>query len=245
MSRLEPDVGMKNPQPTLSFDLPEPVLARALKRRDELHFMETLAPQRTALLVIDMQNAYVGHGEPAYVPEAHKVVPNINRLADGLRAAGGTVVWVLNTLGPGAENWRPYRHFRRPELLRTLVAALTPGNPGHTLWPEMDRRPDDLSVQKTRYSAMIQGSSDLDERLRRAGIDTIIITGTLTNVCCESTARDAMMLNYDVVVVSDGTAAHSAEEHSASLGSIYAAFADVMSTSEVIALLPKQFASPC
>lgn len=240
MPCLEPEVGVKNSQPTLSFDLPEPVLARALKRRDRLHFMETLAPQRTAMLVIDMQNAYVGRGEPAYVPEAHKVVQNINRLADSLRAAGGTVVWVLNTLGPEAENWRPYRHFRRPELLQAMVAALTPGNPGHELWPEMDRRPHDLSIQKTRYSAMIQGSSDLDERLRQAGIDTIIITGTLTNVCCESTARDAMMLNYDVVVISDATAAHSPEEHSASLGSIYAAFADVMSASEVTALLPNR-----
>jgi ureidoacrylate peracid hydrolase len=188
------------------------------------------------LLVIDMQNAYVREGEPAYVVEARGIVPNINRLAERFRSAGATVVWVMNTLGPGADCWLPYRHFRRAELLRKMVAALTPGKTGHELWPEMDRRPQDLIVEKIRYSAMIQGSSDLDERLRRAGIDTLVITGTLTNVCCESTARDAMMLNYEVAVISDATAAHSSEEHIASLGSLYAAFADVMSTAEVLAL---------
>ncbi len=238
MSRPKTD-SRKKPHQALSFDLPAPVLVRARQRRDELHFIKKLVPQRTALLVIDMQNAYLRKGAPAYVANAGGIVPNINRLAAALRGAGGMIVWILNTLGGGADSWLPYRHFRRADFLRAMVAALTPGNPDHKLWAEMDCRSGDLKIQKTRYSAMIQGSSDLDARLRATGIDTVVIAGTLTNVCCESTARDAMMLNYDVLVVADGTAAHSAEEHSASLGSIYAAFGDVMSTSEVIALLPE------
>lgn len=239
MSRPSTDYRRKKPQRKLSFELPEAVLARARRRRDELHFIKKLVPQRTVLLVIDMQNAYLRKGAPAYVANAADIVPNINRLAAALRGAGGTVVWILNTLGERADDWPPYKNFRRADLLDAMVTALTPGNPDHDLWAGVHFHSRDLKLQKTRYSAMIQGSSDLDARLRASGIDTVVITGTLTNVCCESTARDAMMLNYDVLVVADGTAAHSAEEHGASLGSIYAAFGDVMSTSEVVALLPE------
>jgi ureidoacrylate peracid hydrolase len=74
--------------------------------------------------------------------------------------------------------------------------AFTPGDFGHALYPELDVAEGDLRVRKTRFSALIQGSSDLDALLRARGIDTLIVVGTATNVCCESTARDAMMLNY-------------------------------------------------
>ena len=67
-------------------------------------------------------------------------------------------------------------------------------------------RPGDQHVIKRRFSALIQGSSNLGEQLRAAGIDTMIITGTATNICCESTARDAFMLNYRTLVVSDANA---------------------------------------
>ena len=65
-------------------------------------------------------------------------------------------------------------------------------------------RPEDLTVEKNRFSAFIQGSSDLAAVLRGRGLDTILITGTVTNVCCESTARDAMMLNFKTVMITDG-----------------------------------------
>ena len=73
--------------------------------------------------------------------------------------------------------------------------------------------------------------------LRSHGIDTIIIVGTVTNTCCECTARDAMMLNYKTVFVSDGNAARSDEEHNASLANILRLFGDVMTTEEVISRL--------
>ncbi len=65
----------------------------------------------------------------------------------------------------------------------------------------------------------------------------MIITGTVTNVCCESTARDAMMMNYKVVFVSDGNAAFTDAEHNATLGNMAMLFADVMTTDEVAAKL--------
>ena len=76
--------------------------------------------------------------------------------------------------------------------------------------------------------------------LRERGIDTVLIVGTLTNVCCESSARDAMMLDFRTVMVSDGCATTSAEEHNASLAAFYATFGDVMDTEFVIGRLSKR-----
>jgi ureidoacrylate peracid hydrolase len=114
---------------------------------------------------------------------------------------------------------------------------MLPGAHGYEYYAELDIRPEDLTVIKRRYSAFVQGSSDLDAILRARGIDTVVVVGTLTNVCCESTARDAMMLNYRLVFVSDGNAALSDAEHNAALTTVLRVFGDVASTDEVTALL--------
>ena len=97
--------------------------------------------------------------------------------------------------------------------------------------------PGDLKVRKRRFGAFVGGASDLDGILRARGIDTVIITGTATNVCCESTARDAMMLNYKVFFVADGNATHTDAEHNATLTAMANIFADVSTTNEVVALI--------
>lgn len=141
--------------------------------------------------------------------------------------------------GPG--RWSVYLdHFSSAAFRDAEVAALTPGNPGHELYAGLDVRPEDLVIRKTRFSAFIQGSSDLDARLRAAGMDTVIVTGTVSNTCCESTARDAMMLNYKTVFVSDGNACRTDEEHNTTLANIYRIFGDVQTAKEVIAKLATQ-----
>jgi ureidoacrylate peracid hydrolase len=92
-------------------------------------------------------------------------------------------------------------------------------------------------VLKNRYSALIQGSSQLERQLRGMGIDTVLIAGTKTNVCCESTARDAMMLDFKVVMVEDCCAALSDDEHRSALENVIQQFGDVMTASEVLARL--------
>ena len=74
-----------------------------------------------------------------------------------------------------------------------------------------------MQLTKTRYSAFIQGSSNIERLLRDRGIDTLLVTGTATNVCCESSARDAMMLNFKTIMVTDGNAATDDDDHNASL----------------------------
>jgi ureidoacrylate peracid hydrolase len=117
--------------------------------------------------------------------------------------------------------------------------AFTPGDFGHALYLDLNVLPGDPTVRKTRFSALVQGASDLDAILRGRGIDTLIIVGTATNVCCESTARDAMMLNYKVFFVSDANACRTDEEHNATLAIMMIMFADVRSTDEMIALLQR------
>jgi ureidoacrylate peracid hydrolase len=68
-----------------------------------------------------------------------------------------------------------------PVFSASILQALTPGHPDHELWPELDVQPGDLRVRKKRYSAFYPGACDLPERLRERGVDTVIITGTLTN----------------------------------------------------------------
>jgi ureidoacrylate peracid hydrolase len=95
-------------------------------------------------------------------------------------------------------------------------------------------------MMKNRYSALIPGSSALGRTLRGMGIDTVLIAGTKTNVCCESTARDAMMLDFKVVMVEDCCAALSDTEHQGALENIIQQFGDVMTADEVLARL-RQF----
>ena len=87
---------------------------------------------------------------------------------------------------------------------------------------------------KYRFSGFLPGTSDLADRLRARGFDTVLITGTVTNVCCESSARDAMMSNFRTIMVSDGNAALSQAEHDASLTAFYNVFGDVMDTDMII-----------
>jgi ureidoacrylate peracid hydrolase len=126
-----------------------------------------------------------------------------------------------------------------PEWREKRVAALSEGGLGHELWPELDVRPEDEIVLKYRYSGFLPGTSALPERLRARGFDTVLITGTVTNVCCESSARDANMTNFRTIMVADGNAANSRAEHDASLAAFYNTFGDVMDTDMVIACLER------
>jgi len=113
------------------------------------------------------------------------------------------------------------------------------GGDGYEYWHLNDIRPEDAQITKRRYSAFIQGSSDIERHLRDRGVDTLLVTGTATNVCCESTARDAMMLNFKVVMVSDAMATHSDDEHNATLSALYGQFTDVQTTDEVVEALAR------
>lgn len=217
------------------IDIPQYVIDRVKARRPSLTLFTELDSPSTALIVVDLQNAFMLPGMSGEIPFAREIVSNVNVLAKAVRRKGGRVVWTKMTLEEGPGCWSVYLDYvSGPDFRAAELAALTPGSHGHALYSELDVQPTDLVLEKTRFSAFIQGSSSLDEKLRAAGIDTVIITGTITNTCCESTARDAMMLNYKTVFVADANACRTDEEHNASLGNIMRIFGDVAVTEDVI-----------
>lgn len=221
--------------------IPQTVIDRVIARRGKEHVYDELDPARTALIVVDMQNAFMLPGVAfAPIKTAPEIVPNINRLAQALRAAGGTVVWIVTTYTKEVETeWSTYYGLSTPTHGAKRSAALTKGSKGHQIWASLEVSPEDPIVEKKRFSAFIQGSSELDKVLSERGIDTLLITGTVTGVCCESTARDAMMLNYKVVMVTDGNAAYNDDEHNAALTAFYASFGDIMPTDMLVTILAR------
>jgi ureidoacrylate peracid hydrolase len=221
--------------------IPQSVIDRVIARHGREHIHEDLDPKKTALVVVDMQNAFMLPGVAhAPCPMAEKIVPNINRLAQAVRATGGSVVWIKTVYTDETlESWSTLYRMLGPKRSAKRAEALIADSKGHELWPTLEVRREDLIVEKNRYSAFIQGSSKLSEELRKRGLDTLLITGTVTNVCCESTARDAMMLNYKTVMITDGNAAATDEEHNASLIAFYLIFGDIMSTDFAIACLKR------
>jgi ureidoacrylate peracid hydrolase len=219
--------------------IPEHVIGGVIRRRGRLNPFDSLDGPSTALLVVDLQNAFMLPGMVVEVATAREIVPNVNRLAESIRDAGGKVVFLKMTITEAdKQDWSVYyNHFTHPDHRADEVASMTRGHPGHELYAGLVVRVEDLIVEKNRFSAFIQGSSDLDAILKRHNIDTVIVTGAVTNVCCEATARDAMMLNYKTVFVSDANAARSDDDHNASLAAVLRVFAAVHSTDEVIALL--------
>lgn len=221
--------------------IPDEIVRRVVARRGGEHCFARLDPARTALVVIDLQHAFmndaVGH---AVCPAARDIVPAVNRLAAALRRAGGGVFWVQMTHDERClDDWSVAFEISTPAMGERRIAALSEGGLGHQLWPGLDVQPKDEIVKKYRYSGFLPGTSDLPERLRARGFDTVLITGTVTNVCCESSARDANMLNFRTIMVSDGNAALSQAEHDAALTAFYATFGDVMDTEMVIAALDR------
>ncbi|TWF49405.1 isochorismatase family protein [Neorhizobium alkalisoli] len=224
------------------LDIPQSVIDGVIARRGTAHPFADLDPAKTALVVIDMQNGFMMPGVAHALCEmAPRIVPTINRLAEALRRAGGKVFWIENTHDESCfSSWSVLYDYLKPENGRKRVEAMTAGSVGHALWGELDVRPEDERVRKFRYSAFIQGSSELPEILRAQGYDTVLIAGTVTNTCCESSARDAMMLNFKTIMVTDANAAHNDEDHNAALIAFYRIFGDVMSSEDIIGICAKR-----
>jgi nicotinamidase-related amidase len=203
--------------------------ARQEARRGRRHAFEYIEPRRTALVVIDMVPFFVSENE-----YCRGIVPNISRIAESLRRAGGKVAWVLPGAGePSAKT----DEFFGPEIAEMFRRSGGVGPLKDRLWHGFETHPDDLLVEKTAASAFFPGRSPLPELLKSQDINTVLITGTVTNVCCESSARDASTLGYRVVMVADANAARRDQDHNATLHTIYRTFGDVRPTTDVIHMI--------
>jgi ureidoacrylate peracid hydrolase len=156
-------------------------------------------PSRTALLIVDMQNVFV-EGYPFSAPEGPEVLDRLNQLAGFCHEAGIQVIYTAHLVRPDHTNMGILGDILPPVEAGVIDDGSISGN----LHAGVHLSEDDILLKKPRYSAF-QGT-DLELMLRQRGIDTLIIGGIATNVCCESTAREAAMRDFKVLFLSDGTA---------------------------------------
>lgn len=198
-------------------------------RRGRRHAYEHLDPRRTALVVIDLVPFFVQ--ESAY---CRGIVPSVNAIATELRNAGGAVAWVVpGYRAPSVKD----REFLGDHIAEMFARSGGAGSPRERLWPGLKVDPDDLAIEKTYDSAYYPGSSDLPDLLAARGVDTLLVTGTVTNVCVEATVRDASRAGLRVILVADACAAGRDRDHNATLHVVYRTYGDVRPTKEVLKLI--------
>jgi len=178
-----------------------------------------IAPRRTAVLVIDMQVDFASpDGALGAFIDMGVVAPALaaaEKLVSDARAAGAPVVFVGLSTTPETDspawNERMRRRGGDPDVDAALCRAGQPGSEFYGPQPA----PGELVVRKTRYSGFV--GTDLDQRLRDMGVDTLVVAGLTTECCVDSTVRDAFDLDYHVFVAADACAAYEADLHEASL----------------------------
>lgn len=194
-----------------------------------------VAPEPTALLIVDLQNDFLhpqgAYGRAGQTSEAIAALPErVLPVAQAVRAAGGWIVSTQFTLVPGKAGVpfiSPHLARLRPFLGKGDFA---PGSWGHGL---VDRlRPADVTVEKVAYSAFYM--TRMEWVLRKAGIETLLVCGIVTNGGVASTVRDAQVRDFATCVLSDGCAAFSAEAHERAIGDL-SSLVGVMTCAEALA----------
>lgn len=206
-------------------------IRRHVARRGRRHAFEDLDPRLTALVVIDLVPLFVTNS--GYV---RGVVQPVNEAAALLRSLGGTVAWVVPA--PGSPSPLD-EEFYGPTVAAIYGQSGGVGRVGDRLWHELAVEIDDVIVEKSGPSAFFPGHCSLHDELTARQIDSILIAGTVANVCCESSVRDARTLGYRVVMLGDANAAPNDEMLNATLRTVYRSFGDVRSTGEIGGLLSR------
>ena len=193
----------------------------------------SLTPARTALINVDMQNCFV-EASPISAPDGLAVLDRINKLATACRAVGILVIHTSHVLRPDRSNTGVLGETAPP----VRAGVLDKGSASAALHQRLFIDPRDILLDKPRFGAF--HATDLELILRSRGIDTVIVSGIATNICCETTAREAMVRDFHVFFLSDGTAtlgmgdASAAELQKATLATLGFLFAQVLTVDEMI-----------
>jgi len=178
-------------------------------------------PQRAALLVLDMQAYFLDSASHAFVPSARAILPNIQELLCAFTRWGRPVIFTrhTNTLanaGALARWWRD---------------LLAPDSPASAILPDLDTT-SAVIIEKHQYDAFYQ--TELEQILRAADVQQVVVTGVMTHLCCETTARSAFVRGFDVFFVVDGTATYTENFHRAALLNLAHGFAVPVLTGEIL-----------
>lgn len=201
--------------------------------------VDVIDPQKTAMIVVDMQNDFVASGAAMETPAARQIVPKIAEALRICRDAGIKIIYTAHVHRRDGCDMGLFDDLHPPIANRD---ALVDGTPGVEVYPDLAPAPGEHVIKKHRYSGFF--GTDLDIILQEWGIATVIISGTTTENCCHATARDAMFRNYRVVFLSDATATYdypdrgfgamsAAEVHHAAIVILAASTAHVMSVDDM------------
>ncbi len=157
------------------------------------------ASVKTAVVVIDMLNDFIGKDAPLRVPDAEKIVPTVARRIEQARAAGDAIIYVCDAHDPDDEEFKVWP----PHAVH--------GTPGAAVIDALAPQPQDLVIRKQRFSGFYQ--SELDAALGALGISRLQVIGTVTNICVLYTVADARARGYEVTVFRDAVAGLDPEDH--------------------------------
>lgn len=198
-------------------------LVRSLRERHPFDFR----PERAALLVLDMQRYFLEEASHASIPSARAVLPKIEELIVAFAKRGRPVILTrhINTKEDAGQMGKWWRELIREEdPLSELIPGLFPGN--------------GLIIEKGQYDAFYK--TPLEELLRGEGVEQLAISGVMTHLCCETTARAAFVRGFKVFFVIDGTATYNADFHRATLLNLAHGFAHPVLAEELIAALGRR-----
>jgi nicotinamidase-related amidase len=201
--------------------------------------IDVIDPKKTAMIVVDMQNDFVASDAAMETPAARAVVPKLAAALKICREGGIKIIYTAHVHRRDGSDMGLFDDMHPPIANRH---ALVDGTPGVEIYPELAPVVGEHVIKKHRYSGFF--GTDLDIILREWEVDTVIISGTTTENCCQATARDAMFRNYRVVFLSDATATYdypdrgfgamsNADVHHATLVILAASTADVMSVEDM------------
>ncbi len=189
------------------------------KRKSNFNFFS----KKSALLVIDMQKFFLNKESHSYIPAATTIVPNVNSIINKYREKNFPIIFTYHA----------YEVNEKPGVMgRWWGDMLRVNNPLSEIHSSIELDKDDIILRKTRYSAFV--GTNLDKILKENKIDTLVITGIMTHLCCETTARDAFMRDYDVYFIVDATATETESLHISSLRTLTDGFTIPMKTSEIL-----------
>jgi len=192
------------------------------------HKME-LDVQHACLLVIDMQRFFLDHDSPTYTCGGEAILPNVKKLIEGFREAERPVIYT--------------KHVHHPDKIDAGIMGwwwegmCVEGSPESDIVEELYPQENEKIILKHRYSTFY--NTDLEVILRCMNIKEIVISGIMTGMCCESTARDAYYRDYSVFFPADGTGAINEEMHLASLLNLGFGFAYINTVNDILKQLKK------
>jgi isochorismate hydrolase len=181
---------------------------------------------KTALLVIDMQRYFIDSSGDAYLSDSRAALPRVKELLQAFRTAKLPVIFTRHEDRAGDVNGA---------MGRWWGAIMEPENPQHEIVDSVAPLPEEMVIRKHQYSAFHR--TGLAEHLHKGKVRGVVVSGVMTHLCCETSARDAFMENLDVILAVDAMATSCEELHLAALRTLVNGFAVAATTAEICTAL--------